>query len=186
MPQHDYTITHEDATNGQAFREAINAALQALASNNMGPTAPVPTFPMMFWPDTTTKIMKQRDATNSYWISRWPLDSSVTHVFVSESNSPYTAPATILVINVNCTTANILINMPPITSLQLGQRIIINRVDNSVHTVTLVAYDPGGGGLWDTFDDGGSTLLSPAGTVMELALGFDHQWLTVNKYTKPK
>lgn len=186
MSQHDYNITSEDATTGQELRVAINEALLALANNNAGATAPNPSFPYQFWPDETTKMMKQRDATNSYWISLWPLSGAVTHVFVSESNSPYTAPSTARVINVNCTTGNIIINMPPITSLQIDQRIIVNRVDTSVYTVTLVAYDPGGGGLWDTFNEGAETLLVPAGVKMELTLGYDHQWLTVNRYTTPK
>lgn len=74
MSQHDYDITHEDATNGQAFREAINAALQALASINYGPTAPTSTYPCMPWADSTTKRYKQRNEANTAWIDNGPFD----------------------------------------------------------------------------------------------------------------
>lgn len=45
MSQHDYSISTADANGGVAFRAAINAALQALASNNLGASAAAPKFP---------------------------------------------------------------------------------------------------------------------------------------------
>ena len=66
MSQHDYDISNQAFA---ATRADLNLALLALASNNSGPTAPATTFAYMWWPDTTTGILKQRNAGNSAWVS---------------------------------------------------------------------------------------------------------------------
>lgn len=66
MSQHDMNLA--DAA-GSAFLADLNLALPALVSNNSGPTAPTTTFEYMWWPDTTTGIMKQRNGANSAWIN---------------------------------------------------------------------------------------------------------------------
>jgi hypothetical protein len=66
MATHDYVL---DNQNGALFRADINAALQAIVTNNSSPTAPVPTYPFMMWVDTTTGILKQRNAANTAWIN---------------------------------------------------------------------------------------------------------------------
>jgi hypothetical protein len=60
------------------MRAAINAALQALASNNSGIAAPTTTYAYMFWVDTSTATptLKQRDAGNTAWVSLFQLSSS--------------------------------------------------------------------------------------------------------------
>ncbi len=70
MSQHDMDIANQA---GAAFRADLNNALVALAGNNSGATAPATTFPYMWWPDTTTGIMKQRNAANTAWLDRWQL-----------------------------------------------------------------------------------------------------------------
>lgn len=70
MSQHDFDITVSDANTGTTMRAAINAALQALASNNLGTTAPVTTYAGMWWVDTTTGKLWQRDAANAAWIDK--------------------------------------------------------------------------------------------------------------------
>ena len=69
MSQCDYEITSEDAVSGLLFRAAVNAALQALASNNAGPAAPSTPYACQFWPDTTNDMMYIRNATNTAWIA---------------------------------------------------------------------------------------------------------------------
>jgi hypothetical protein len=66
MATHDYVL---DNQNGALFRADINAALQAIVTNNSSPTAPVTTHPFMMWVDTTTGILKQRNAANTAWIN---------------------------------------------------------------------------------------------------------------------
>ncbi|NVO00040.1 MAG: hypothetical protein HXX17_11995 [Geobacteraceae bacterium] len=74
--QQDYDINNADANTGIAVRAAINAALQALASNNSGATAPTTTYAYMWWADTGTGTLWQRDAANSTWINKGPLANS--------------------------------------------------------------------------------------------------------------
>ncbi len=69
MSQHDMEITNSDANTGLTFRAAINAALQALVSNNAGATEPPTPYAYMWWPDTTTGLMKIRNAANNAWIT---------------------------------------------------------------------------------------------------------------------
>lgn len=66
MAQHDYRIDNQP---GAAFRADLNAALAAIVSQNSGATAPSPTYAYMFWADTTTGILKQRNANNTDWVS---------------------------------------------------------------------------------------------------------------------
>lgn len=66
MSQHDLTIANQGFP---AFRADLNAALQALGSTQSGTTAPSPTFANQLWYDTTTNILKKRNADNDAWIS---------------------------------------------------------------------------------------------------------------------
>ena len=71
--QHDYAISQADANTGVTMRAAINAALQALASNNQGATEPAVTYAYEWWADTTTGILKQRNAANDGWVNKMTL-----------------------------------------------------------------------------------------------------------------
>lgn len=64
-----------DNATGAAFRAALNAALQAVASMNSGPGEPPATYPGMIWPDTTNKKIKQRTQDNLSWKVIGNLDS---------------------------------------------------------------------------------------------------------------
>ncbi|WP_454863375.1 hypothetical protein [Pseudomonas hormoni] len=72
MSQHDMDVANGP---GLTVRADINGALQALASNNVGATAPATTFPCQWWGDTTTSKLKRRNSANSAWIDMGPLDS---------------------------------------------------------------------------------------------------------------
>lgn len=66
MSQHDYDIANQA---GSAFRAELNTALAAIVSQNSGATAPSTTYTYQWWADTTTGILKQRNAANSAWIN---------------------------------------------------------------------------------------------------------------------
>ena len=70
--QHDYDLANQA---GAAFRADLNLCLAAIVGLNWGPTAPATTFAYMFWADTTTGILKQRNAANSGWIDKGLLAS---------------------------------------------------------------------------------------------------------------
>lgn len=72
MSQHDMDVANGP---GATVRTDINAALQALASNSVGPLAPATTFPCQWWGDTTANKLKRRNIANSAWIDMGPLDS---------------------------------------------------------------------------------------------------------------
>lgn len=70
MSQFSMSISDEA---GAAFLGHVNEGLQALVSHNSGLTAPSTMYAYMFWADTTTGIMKQRNAANAAWLELWPL-----------------------------------------------------------------------------------------------------------------
>lgn len=63
--QHDYIIDNQTRTN---FRADLNLALQAIVSNNSDATEPTTMFAFMWWADTTTAILKQRNSSNTAWV----------------------------------------------------------------------------------------------------------------------
>lgn len=83
MSQVDFDITAVDANTGITMRAAINAALQALASNNSGATEPAVMYPYQFWMDTTTGTLNQRNADNTAWTALFVL-SATQWTFVND------------------------------------------------------------------------------------------------------
>jgi hypothetical protein len=70
MSQHDMDIAN---ASGSAVRADINAAFLALVSQNSGATAPATAFAYQWWADTTTGLLKQRNAANSAWVSMFDM-----------------------------------------------------------------------------------------------------------------
>jgi hypothetical protein len=66
MSQHDYQISNDT---GQAVRLDINNALAAIVSQNSGATEPSTTFAYQWWMDTTTGLLKIRNAANDNWVT---------------------------------------------------------------------------------------------------------------------
>ncbi len=56
----------------------IDDAIEAAVTMNSGPHAPPTTFPYMFWADTTSGKMKQRNAADTAWVSLWNLASGIS------------------------------------------------------------------------------------------------------------
>ena len=66
MTQHDYDLANQA---GAAFRTDLNNVLLSIVSNNSGATAPSTTFAYMWWADTTTGLLKIRNAANNAWVT---------------------------------------------------------------------------------------------------------------------
>lgn len=73
MATHDYVIANGT---GAAVRSDLNDALAAIVSNNSSATAPATTYAYQFWVDTTTGLLKQRNAANSAFITIGTLAST--------------------------------------------------------------------------------------------------------------
>jgi len=71
MAQHDYVIANGT---GAAVRSDLNNALAAIVSQNSGATEPATTYAYQWWADTTTNLLKLRNAANSAWITLFQLD----------------------------------------------------------------------------------------------------------------
>jgi len=74
MSQNDLVISNQ---NFPATRADITSALQALGSNNSGPSTPSTTYANMMWYDTTANILKIRSEANDGWINIGYLDQSL-------------------------------------------------------------------------------------------------------------
>lgn len=66
MAQHDYIISNQS---GAAFRADLNNGLAAIVSQNSGAAQPSTTYAYQWWADTTTGLLKIRNAANSAWIA---------------------------------------------------------------------------------------------------------------------
>jgi hypothetical protein len=71
MAQGDLNVANQS---GAAFRADLNNQLEALGTLQSGASAPSTTFAYMLWADTTTGILKLRNAANSAWITLFQLD----------------------------------------------------------------------------------------------------------------
>jgi len=66
VAQHDYIIANQS---GAAFRADLNNGLAAIVSQNSGTTQPSTTYAYQWWADTTTGLLKIRNAANNAWIT---------------------------------------------------------------------------------------------------------------------
>ena len=74
MATHDYFLSN---ASGAAFRADLNNALAAIVSNNSSSTPPDPTYKYMWWMDTDTGQLKQRNAANDGWITIREIDGTL-------------------------------------------------------------------------------------------------------------
>ena len=75
MAQHDYIIANQS---GAAFRSDLNNGLPAIVSQNSGAAQPSTTYAYQWWADTTTGLLKIRNAANNAWITLFQLDGEWT------------------------------------------------------------------------------------------------------------
>jgi hypothetical protein len=59
-----------------SMRSDINSALQALASNSSGTTAPTTTYPNQFWYETDTNILHIRNEGDTAWLDLMVIDGT--------------------------------------------------------------------------------------------------------------
>ncbi len=74
MAQHDYQISNGS---GIAVRNDVNNALAAIVTQNAGPAAPSPSYPYMWWADTVTGKLRQRNAANTAWIDHGLMSEAI-------------------------------------------------------------------------------------------------------------
>ena len=74
MATHDYVIAN---ASGAAVRADLNNALAAIVSNNSNTTEPATTYAYMWWVDTTSGQLKQRNAANDGWVTVRELDGTL-------------------------------------------------------------------------------------------------------------
>lgn len=82
MAQNDHVIANGS---GSTVRADINSALQALASNNSGASAPGTTYPFQLWADETNDQLKIRTEANGAWV--------VTATFTGSTYIPWSRGA---------------------------------------------------------------------------------------------
>lgn len=85
MAQHDYIISNDSFPNTRAD---INNALAAIVSSNAGSSAPSTTYAYQLWYDTTTDILKIRNADDDAWITLFSFDQAADSVVVSGEQDP--------------------------------------------------------------------------------------------------
>jgi hypothetical protein len=73
MAQHDYIIANQS---GAGFRSDLNNGLAAIVSQNSGAAQPSTTYAYQWWADTTTGLLKIRNAANNDWITIGTLASA--------------------------------------------------------------------------------------------------------------
>ena len=66
MAQHDYNLANQS---GADFRADLNNALSAIVTVNSGSSAPSTTFAHQLWVDTSSNVLKIRNAANNAWIT---------------------------------------------------------------------------------------------------------------------
>lgn len=88
MSQHDYELLDQTRT---SFRADLNAALLAIVSQNSGATEPASRFAYQWWADTTTGLLKIRNAANNAWITVGTLASAYLGNARAGANSDITS-----------------------------------------------------------------------------------------------
>lgn len=111
MSQHDQVIS--DAA-GATARADINSALGALFSNSSGATEPTTTVAYQWWADTTTGLLKQRNAANSGWVTVAQLSDFALPSVQSQAAVAFTTGGS--------ATAYTLTPLPALTALATGQQ----------------------------------------------------------------
>lgn len=158
-----YSISN---VSGAQFRAGVNTHLNAIAGLNPGTVAPSPTFANMFWADLGGGLLKQRNTTNSAWVTIGTLDHA--YLGLQPGDATLTALAGVT------TAANTLIYATgsdafSTTGLTAAGRAILDDADAAEQRTTL--------GLGTI-----ATQAAPSGTVVGTT---DTQTLTNKTLTSP-
>ena len=82
MSQSDMVIADQP---GAAFLADLNSALAALVAQSSGSTEPATTYAFQFWADTTSGLLKQRNAANNDWIAILNLSTGLAFPAASQA-----------------------------------------------------------------------------------------------------
>jgi hypothetical protein len=84
----DYVLSNQS---GASFRAELNTILAAIASANSEATEPATMYPFMLWADTSSGLLKIRNAANSAWIEVGTLASANLGLATAGANSSITS-----------------------------------------------------------------------------------------------
>ena len=148
MSVHDFDISTADANTGIAVRAAINAALQALASQSSGATDPAIIYPFQARVDTSTSpaTVYWRKADNSAWARCGYVSSDGVFVLdrkggVVSKTGAYTATQDDYMLLCDATAAAFAITLPSAATVKAGKEYVVKKTDSSVNAITV---DPDG------------------------------------------
>ena len=91
MSQTDMNVAN---ATGAVVRADVNAPLDALVTLSSGGTAPTTTFAGMWWADTSTGLLKQRNAANTAWVTIYTLANGPGDVLAANNLSDVASAAT--------------------------------------------------------------------------------------------
>lgn len=141
MAQHDYVIANDTAAN---VRADINTALQAIASNNSGASAPSTTYANQWWYDTSTDTLKIRSEANDAWISAGYLNQTSGQFFPIVGGVTVTSSGTELNY-LDITTLGTSQASKAVTADADGTVTFTNAVKETVYTLSGTVLDPSNG-----------------------------------------
>lgn len=88
MSQHDFDIANQA---GAAFRADLNNALVALAGLSSGTSEPTTTYAHQLWADTTSNLLKMRNAANNAWVTLGTIGSTYLGLIAASATATLTA-----------------------------------------------------------------------------------------------
>ena len=136
MAQHDYVI---DNSTGANVRADINSALQAIATNNSGSSAPSATFPSQFFADTSAGIMKLRNTSDNGYVNLFTLAGGIDVDAASNFNED-------------------------VTFTGASANIVFDKSDNQLEFADNAKAEFGTGGDLEIYHDGSDSFIKDLGT----------------------
>jgi hypothetical protein len=158
MSQHDFNIANQGFP---ATRTDLNNALAALATNSSGASAPSTTYAYQWWYDSTTNVLKMRNADNDAWINFAYFNQvNDTWLIQQDSNGNVgigAAAAASAILDLTSTTKGF--RAPSMTTTQRNA-ISSPATGLLIYNTTTAAYEFYNGSAWQqTGGAGGMTLL---------------------------
>jgi hypothetical protein len=141
MSQHDYNIANGG---GAAVRADLNNALLAVLSQNSGATAPAVTEPFMPWYDTTTGILKIRNAANNAWVTFAAgaiQDASITQAKLG-ANVASNGPAFSIYLGTNQSVSNSTYTKVQFNTEEFDTAGAFNNTGSTVGTAPAYSFNP--------------------------------------------
>jgi hypothetical protein len=154
MAQHDYNLANQS---GADFRADLNNALSAIATVNSGATEPSTTFAHQLWVDTSSNVLKIRNAANNDWITTG-VSITASNTFTGNiTGNADTATTLATARTINGTSfdgsANISFDTDSVSEGSSNLYFTNERVDDQVNTLLQA-----GTGIQLTYDDTAGTL----------------------------